>query len=325
MNEIEKKWCADILADLGHSFKGDELLLAEASHRKFYRLYTETNSLVFMVSPPSLENNNQFIKLSKLFLSFDLPVPQILHFEAEQGYFLMDDLGTTRFEDVYGTSTEEYAIKSAISALYEFQKISDPIIPNYTAQRLAEELSIFDNWVIDDCLGGDIPKVMETPASKKLIAQAMEQPQVCIHRDYHCRNLLFENGRLGIVDFQDALIGPGFYDLASLLCDCYHYFSLTKIDQYLSFYLKESNHFREIPFDTAKGWLVMTASQRQIKAIGIFVRLYLRDNKPSHLRYIPQVMEALIQQIEDYPDLESLQELLIAVKNPLTEKIQHYL
>ena len=99
MNEIEKKWCADILADLGHSFKGDELLLAEASHRKFYRLYTETNSLVFMVSPPSLENNNQFIKLSKLFLSFDLPVPQILYFEAEQGYFLMDDLGTTRFED----------------------------------------------------------------------------------------------------------------------------------------------------------------------------------------------------------------------------------
>ena len=123
MNEIEKKWCTDILADLGHSFKGDELLLAEASHRKFYRLYTETNSLVFMVSPPSLENNNQFIKLSKLFLSFDIPVPQILYFEAEQGYFLMDDLGTTRFEDVYGTSREEHAIKSAISALYEFQKI----------------------------------------------------------------------------------------------------------------------------------------------------------------------------------------------------------
>ena len=104
-----------------------------------------------------------------------------------------------------------------------------------------------------------------------------------------------------------------------------HYFSFTKIDQYLSFYLKESDLFRENPFDPAKGWLVMTASQRQIKAIGIFVRLYLRDNKPSHLRYIPQVMEALIQQIEDYPDLESLQELLIAVKNPLTEKIQRYL
>ena len=182
MNEIEKKWCADILADLGHSFKGDELLLAEASHRKFYRLYTETNSLVFMVSPPSLENNNQFIKLSKLFLSFDLPVPQILHFEAEQGYFLMDDLGATRFEDVYGTSTEEYAIKSAISALYEFQKISDPIIPNYTAQRLAEELSIFDNWVIDDCLGvgSDFSKTFSTAcrASRPICLHVVHFPPI---------------------------------------------------------------------------------------------------------------------------------------------------
>ena len=325
MNEIEKKWCANILADLGHSFKRYELLLAEASHRIFYRLYTETNSLVFMISPPSLENNSQFLKLSKLFVRFDLPVPEILHFEAEQGYFLMHDLGTTHFKDIYDTNTEELAIKSAISALYEFQKISDPIIPNYSAQRLEDELSIFDNWIIDEVLDGRFPKVIETRASKKLIAQAMEQPQVCIHRDYHCRNLLFENGRLGIVDFQDALIGPGFYDLASLLCDCYHNFSIAKVDKYLTFYLEGSDLYREIPFDTAKGWLMMTASQRQIKAIGIFVRLWLRDNKPSHLRYIPHVMNALIQQTEGYPDLESLHQLLITLKNPLTEKIQHYL
>mgnify|MGYP003316375229 CR=1 FL=1 len=119
MNEIEKKWCADTLADLGHSFKRYELLLAEASHRSFYRLYTETNSLVFMISPPSLENNSQFIKLSKLFVRFDLPVPEILYFEAEQGYFLLHDLGTTHFENIYGTSIEEPAIKRAISALYE--------------------------------------------------------------------------------------------------------------------------------------------------------------------------------------------------------------
>ena len=325
MNEIEKKWCANILADLGHSFKRYELLLAEASHRIFYRLYTETNSLVFMISPPSLENNNQFIKLSKLFVRFDLPVPEILHFEAEQGYFLMHDLGTTHLQDIYDTNTEELAIKSAISALYELQKISDPIIPNYSAQRLEDELSIFDNWIIDDFLDGGFPKVMETRASKKLIAQAMEQPQVCIHRDYHCRNLLFENGRLGIVDFQDALIGPGFYDLASLLCDCYHNFSIAKVDKYLTHYLEGSDLYRETPFDTAKGWLEMTASQRQIKAIGIFVRLWLRDNKPSHLRYIPHVMNTLIQQTEGYPDLESLHQLLITLKNPLTEKIQHYL
>ena len=325
MDEIEKKWCTNILADLGHSFKRYELLLAEASHRSFYRLYTETNSLVFMISPPSLENNSQFIKLSKLFVRFDLPVPEILHFEAEQGYFLLHDLGTTHFENIYGTSIEEPAIKSAISALYEFQKINDPIIPNYSAQRLEDELSIFDNWVIDNFLDGGFPKVMETGASKKLVEQAMEQPQVCTHRDYHCRNLLFENGRLGIVDFQDALIGPGFYDLASLLYDCYHDFSAAKVDRYLTFYLEGSDLYREIPFDTAKGWLVMTASQRQIKAIGIFVRLWLRDNKPSHLRYIPQVMEALIQSTEADPDLESLQQLLVTLKNPLTEKIQHYL
>ena len=158
-----------------------------------------------------------------------------------------------------------------------------------------------------------------------MVEQTQEQQQVCVHRDYHCRNLLFSDNSIGIVDFQDALIGPAFYDLASLLFDCYHDFPDEDVDLYLAFYLNASSRHKNVKISCAKRWLELTAIQRQIKAMGIFVRLFLKDNKKTHLQYVPSVMKKSIQLMSRQDEMRSLKELFVSIEKPLIQKIRTYL
>jgi len=325
MNETQKSWCSEILSQLGHSLQGQELLKAEASHRTFYRLYTNTSTFVFMISPPSLENNAQFVNLSQVFTQHHIPVPKVLEHTPEMGHILMTDVGNKHFEDIYDTETEPLAINNAIDTLTDIQNITHDGIPDYTVQRLEEEMTIFDEWIIKEMLNSTYIAASETKSSRILVDQTQEQDQVCVHRDYHCRNLLFSNNSLGIVDFQDALIGPAFYDLASLLYDCYHEFQEDQVDQYLTYYLATSTRHKDLTVSAAERWLKLTAIQRQIKAVGIFVRLFLRDNKKTHLKYVPSVMKMLIQLMSKQPEMKSLEELFVSIEKPLIQKVYTYL
>ena len=138
----------------------------------------------------------------------------------------------------------------------------------------------------------------------------LEQPQVCVHRDYHCRNLLFNQGQIGVVDFQDALVGPGLYDIASLLRDCYYQHAEQTIDYWLDYFLSRSPLFNTNDFAATKSAFDHTAIQRQIKAVGIFARLHLRDAKSSHLRWITPVVRSLITSTGAYNDTQDLHQLL---------------
>ena len=325
MNEKQKHWCSSILSRLGHSLQKYELLKAEASHRIFYRLHTKTSSFIFMISPPSLENNAQFVNLSQVFTQHGIPVPQVLEYAQETGHVLMTDVGSKHFKDIYNTGTEPLAINRAIDTLIDIQNVTHDGIPQYTAQRLEDEISIFDEWVVRKLLNTAGIGTSDTKSRKILVEQTQEQEQVCVHRDYHCRNLLFSDNSLGIVDFQDALIGPAFYDLASLLFDCYHDFREEDVDHYLTFYLNASSRHKNVKIKSAKRWLELTAIQRQIKAMGIFVRLFLKDNKKTHLQYVPSVMKKSIQLMSRQAEMKSLKELFVSIENPLIQKIRTFL
>ena len=135
--------------------------------------------------------------------------------------------------------------------------------------------------------------------------RAQAQPQCCVHRDYHCRNLLFaDSGAFGVVDFQDALLGPVSYDLASLLHDCYSTFSETEISRWRKPYLSLAP--LTLDPDAFAQDLDWSAVQRQLKAIGIFARLNSRDGKPSHLPYIEPVLARLTDICRKYPELSPL-------------------
>jgi aminoglycoside/choline kinase family phosphotransferase len=322
-------------------------LRVEASHRVFYRATGSSPvSWVAMSSPPKLENNDQFLALAELFHTNGLGVPQIIHKDLALGYFLMQDLGSTHLEDLYPATPiatalhtnsathplAEHAIKSALDTLQQLQPIRSELIPSYDRARMEMEFDLFGEWFVQKLLGVKITNEqlhLLANAKQVLVSAMLEQPQACVHRDYHCRNLLYQNDnsgqqqKIGIVDFQDALIGPALYDPASLLRDCYYTFSEQDIDSMLGHYISTSALFAKYDYDAPednakiKTWFDFTAMQRQIKAVGIFARLHLRDGKSSHLEHIPTVMKRLAVLTNGYSETQDLAHFFQSLDAPM--------
>ncbi|MFP6835783.1 MAG: phosphotransferase [Pseudomonadales bacterium] len=297
------RWTADQLSSLGyrHDFK-PEALLVEASHRYFYRIHARGGegdersnrpSFVMMRSPPDKENNEQFVRLAKVFADHGIGVPEIIATAPDVGYFLLSDLGGQHFRDAYESPDRDPALAAGINTLIDIQSIDHPAVPKYQAQRFRDELQIFREWFVEGWLAEDFPVIELDDVFEQLVINTQNQPQCCVHRDFHCRNLLYssDDGRVGVVDFQDALVGPVSYDLASLLRDCYFQFSESQIARWRDYYLQHTPF--NLEHDAFAMQLDLTAVQRQLKAVGIFARLQLRDEKPSHLSYIAGVLSQL--------------------------------
>ena len=294
-----------------------EPLLVEASNRRFYRVRLQASnagpeSLVVMDSPPELERNDAFVVVQKLLAGRGLPVPPIVAMDPARGFFLLGDLGDRHLEDVYGTPLQDRALGLAIDRLVQLQRIDAPGIPPYLESRFRDELGIFVEWFLGALLGERLPDTV-SGAFETLIDNALGQPRCLVHRDYHCRNLLVTpTGGLGIVDFQDALIGPATYDLGCLLWDCYHDFSDSERRRWQRYYQARC----PFPFDdeALSRALDLTGLQRQLKAIGIFARLRLRDGKPGHLRYIAPVLESAVRISCTYKDMRELGSWLVNIR-----------
>ena len=314
-NEPSRTWSEAILRTAG---VGDPVtwtaLPVEASHRRFHRArfhraipmeFASVTSVILMTSPPALEQNSQFLHLAGVFRRAGLGVPAVLAVEEREGWFLLEDLGTRHFADLYGTGTEDAALAAALESLLALQRVSDPAIGPYTAERLGTELGIFTEWFAGRGLGVTLTASVTDSVYPLLVENALEQPQCCVHRDWHCRNLLYTDAhQVGIVDFQDALIGPACYDLASLLHDCYHRFDQSTVERWRTAWLVRSGF--DLDPERVPRLVDLTAIQRQLKAVGIFARLQLRDGKTTHLRWIGTVLEALIERSAHYPDLAPL-------------------
>jgi hypothetical protein len=311
------RWTADQLSGLGyrHDFK-PEALLVEASHRYFYRIHARgasgglastRPSFVVMRSPPEKENNEQFVRLAEVFADHGIGVPEIIAKAPDAGYFLLSDLGRRQFRDVYESADQDPALAAGINTLIDIQSISHPAVPNYEAQRFRDELHIFRQWFVEGWLVEDFPADELDDVFEQLVTNTQDQLQCCVHRDFHCRNLLYspDDGRVGVVDFQDALVGPVSYDLASLLRDCYYRFSESQIARWRDYYLQHTPF--KLEHETFAVQLDLTAVQRQLKAVGIFARLQLRDDKPSHLPYIAPVLSQLEALADHHPVLAPLQ------------------
>jgi len=140
-----------------------------------------------------------------------------------------------------------------------------------------------------------------------LIGSAMAQPMVCVHRDYHSRNLmLVDEGNPGILDFQDAVIGPVTYDLVSLLRDCYIAWPEDRVESWVADYhvlLKERRLIDNVGIEQFMQWFDWMGLQRHLKAVGIFSRLKLRDDRPAYLGDIPRTLNYIGSICERYCEL----------------------
>ena len=304
-------WCAGQLGETA----AFEALPAEASQRRFYRVRCASGSRIVMDAPPETENNQQFRVLSRVFRSRGVLVPEVLAYD-QRGFFIVTDFGNTLLEAAYAQGRTDAALAAALATLVRMQRIRDDAIPRYEAQRFRDELAIFSEWLVARFLGLDLPR-FAAPAMEALIDATQTQPQATLHRDYHCRNLLLQDdGSLGVVDFQDALVGPVTYDLVSLLRDCYAFFSEAAVAQWRRRYLAMTDWgMDEADFRRAFDF---TGMQRHLKAAGIFARLHLRDGRASHLKDIAPTLRRVVAVGRGWPSLRQLADWVQAQALPAT-------
>jgi aminoglycoside/choline kinase family phosphotransferase len=320
-----RDWTESVLTDRGERIVAPPSLIAgDASFRRFWRVATATQKLVAMDAPPATENNAQFVRLSTLFRRSHVHVPEVLAFDLDHGFLLVTDLGTRLYADVYGTDDAEPAFEAALQAIVLLQRIENPtaLIPPYAITRFFDELEIFTTWFVRGLLSADPDERVFGAAAQVLIRNVLEQPRACVHRDFHSRNLIWTDREARLVDFQDALWGPITYDLASLLRDCYVRLPEPEIARRRARWLElAAADGRRFDPERFVRWLDLVAVQRQLKAIGIFARLKLRDGRATHLHHIVPVLDHVADVCAGYPELVRFGEWIAALKSASVERL----
>ena len=325
-----RSWVDQVLVARGEPrAQAWQSIVGDASFRRFYRLRSGERSLIAMDAPPSTENNAQFVRLSRVFREAGINVPEVHSYDFEQGFLLVSDLGVLSYGDVYNTNEREIALEAALETMVAIARVGDGdgAVPPYTSQRFRDELGLFETWLLRGLLRHEptsAERGLLESVTERLMQIVESQPKVCVHRDFHSRNLLWGVDHVTrVVDFQDALFGPLLYDLASLLRDCYVRFSEADIAHWRKRYQALAID-ADLPIDSSDASLArrldLTAMQRHLKAVGIFARLQLRDGRSSHLVDIEPVLEHLIDVGRMYREFVAFAEWLADVVLPATRR-----
>lgn len=288
---------------------------ADASFRRYFRVTDSNtgNTLIVMDAPPEKEDCEPFIHITRLLRSVNVNAPDIITMDLEQGFLLLDDLGNRQYLDHLDESSSDDLYSDALMALINMQRIQDHL-PPYDKQRLRDEMGLFEPWYLNRHLGislDDQQKSVLDSIYDLLIESALEQPQVFVHRDYHSRNLmLVDENNPGVIDYQDAVIGPVTYDLVSLFKDCYIEWPRNKVEHWLDQYLQLTPI--ELPVDRSQfiRWFDLMGVQRHLKVLGIFARLNYRDGKSQYLDDLPLTLKYVVDACNRYDELMPLLNLL---------------
>lgn len=275
----------------------------DASFRTYHRLQCGGKSWVVMDAPPDKEPCDQFIAIAKKLCDANLSAPKIVEVNLHLGFLILTDFGQASYLSLLDKDSEGSLYADALSALLQMQiKIDCAGLPVYDEALLMEEMELFKHWFLGELFGIELnqAQAVQWDAIKRTLVQnALAQPQVFVHRDYHSRNLMkIEQNNPGILDFQDALKGPVTYDLVSLLRDCYIDWPAIRVDQLALDYYEFAivDNLVDVKPDIFMRWFNLMGIQRHLKAIGIFSRLKIRDGKGDYLKDIPRTLD-YVQQV----------------------------
>ena len=284
-----------------------EIVSGDASFRRYFRFVCNQHSIIAVDAPPANEDASQFIAVAQRYREEGLQVPTIYAYDLEQGFYIQQDFGNRLFSDFL---TAESCDQLYLKALANIPLIQSCLstdkgpLPVFNGAFIDRELSIFTDWLLDKYL-----QLRLTDAEENMLSQVFDavknscliQPSVGMHRDYHSRNLmLLGDDEIGVIDFQDAVVGPITYDAVSLLRDSYQNWPPEKVQQWLQNWHAE--YYAQYPWSEFKMWFDCVGMQRHIKIAGIFARLYIRDNKPGFLSDIPHTLQYLLDEASQYPE-----------------------
>ncbi|WP_235187549.1 aminoglycoside phosphotransferase family protein [Methylobacter tundripaludum] len=289
---------------------------SDASFRRYFRVCTPEQQFIVMDAPPDKENIEPFIRIAKLLTQSQINVPSIFQQNLTDGFLLLEDFGSQCFLDQLNEATAADLYQTAFDSLFKLQtqtSIQNSGLPSYDEPLLHRELAIFDEWFLGQLLDIQIPSAVWETVRALLTTSALEQPSTCVHRDYHSRNLMvLDSDSPGVIDFQDAVIGPITYDLVSLLRDCYIAWPEQQVEQWRFNYFERLQQADLIDCSPAqfKRWFDLMGLQRHLKAIGIFSRLHLRDGKSNYLGDIPRTLNYVTSVCAAYPELAGFNDFL---------------
>ena len=275
----------------------------DASFRSYLRFETGSQSLIVMDAPPEHEPCDRFIAVAKNLRAAGLNAPEIIASNLDDGFLLLTDFGSVDYLSQLNPQSEGRLYTDALAALLTMQMRADKAdLPDYDELLLLRELDLFQDWFLIQQLGIELNPVQQSiwqETRQLLVDNALGQPQVFVHRDYHSRNLMVvDQHNPGILDFQDAVSGPLTYDLVSLLRDCYIAWPLERVEQLAIGYHESARAQQLVEVDAAQflRWFNLMGIQRHLKVAGIFSRLNIRDGKPRYLSDIPLTL-AYLQQV----------------------------
>ena len=264
----------------------------DASFRKYFRV----DKKILMDADPNLgEDVSSFININHLLTDFRLNVPEIYSIDKENGFLLLEDLGENIFSKILNSENEEQLYKQAIEVLAEIYKKNLEEFDNfsflekYSIEKLQDESQLFIEWYLKKYLDIDITDT-DIQDFKEIISKIFNALNTnfekLVLRDYHVDNLILQNSKsglkkVGILDFQDAVIGSSSYDLISIVEDVRRPISNDLKNKLIKYFIDLTGY----EVNQLEKELAFYSVQRNLKILGIFSRLNLRDNKPRYMLY----------------------------------------
>ncbi|WP_194241158.1 aminoglycoside phosphotransferase family protein [Solimonas terrae] len=285
---------------------------ADASFRRYFRIEDGQRSWVLMDAPPEREDCRPFLQVAQLLHDAGLHAPRVIAQDLACGFLLLGDLGRHTYLHVINDANADALMSDAIDALIRWQLASRPgVLPRYDEALLQRELALFPDWYVGRHLERALSATQAATLSAidaTLIASALEQPRVYVHRDYMPRNLMLSTPNPGILDFQDAVEGPLAYDVVSLFKDAFLSWPSERIEVWRRQYADRARRAGlplpdEATFVRQFDWMGV---QRHLKVIGIFARINYRDGKPHYLGDVPRFIGYVREVVSCYRELTPL-------------------
>ncbi len=299
-----------------------EVASADASFRRYFRVYYQDKSYIAMDAPPDKEDILPFIDITQRLLATGVHAPKIFAQSIQQGFLLLEDLGSTPYQDQLADNADAL-YHDAMQALVKIQKADTSGLEYYGEQLLDEEMQLMPEWFLNKHLNIQLnPKQQQIiqDCFQALIKHILTQNNGFVHRDYHSRNLMIiADNNPAIIDYQDAVYGAITYDLVSLLRDCYVYWSNSQVEAWALQYrdMAVAADLLE-PIDDAEfiRQFDLMGLQRHIKVLGIFCRLWHRDGKKHYLNDLPLTLSYVLTIGKKHPETQALVELFHTLDIP---------
>jgi aminoglycoside/choline kinase family phosphotransferase len=324
----------EFLTGTGLAARGAKVvpLTGDASDRRYFRVFVPGDaSQVLAVHPGPVDFAAlPFVNVAGLLSAMPVPVPRILAHSNAVGIMALQDLGDVTLQAHLGAAPEaEHAAlyRQAVTLIATLQKrgadlASPEFVPYgivFDADKLMWELQFFARHFLEAYRGTVLSEASRAALADEfgvIAGELASQPRVLCHRDYHSRNLMLHEGRLHVIDFQDARMGPDTYDLASLLRDSYIDIDHEQVDALIAWFLAQRNASEDDDRDFRRRFDLM-ALQRNLKALGTFGYQTATRSNPVYIQYIPRTLRYARTTLESYPRFDRLRGLLL----PLLEEL----